>query len=57
MKVKRVYAIDTLGKYPIAFVEFEGCCPQWEQYQNNEQIKEYLASHSDYVINNPYWKY
>jgi hypothetical protein len=57
LPIERIYAIDTLGTYPVAFVRYAGCSPQWEQYQNDEQIKNYIANHSDYVVNDPYWKY
>ena len=57
MPIEHIYAIDTLGKYPIAFVRYKGCSPAWEQYQNNNKIKAYLATHSDYVVNDPYFKF
>ncbi len=55
--IKRIHAIDTLGKYPIAFVEYEGCSPKWEQYQNDQDIQNYIATHNDYAVNVPHWKY
>ena len=57
MEIEKVYAIDTMGTYPIAFVQYLGCSPSWRQYQNNEQIKSYLAAHDNYVVNDPYWKF
>lgn len=57
MPIEKIYAIDTLGKYPIAFVEYKGCSPSWRQYHNDKQIQDYLATHSDYIINDPYFKF
>lgn len=57
MSIEHIYAIDTMGKYPIAFVRYVGCSPAWKQYQSDGQIKSYLAAHSDYVINDPYFKF
>lgn len=55
-KVEMIYAIDTMGKYPVAFVQYEGFCPQWKQY--NRDIIEYLNTHKGlYAVNDPYWKY
>ena len=51
MKIQKIYAIDTFGKYPVALVRYENCSPAWRQYQNNEQIKNYLKSHNDYEVN------
>lgn len=56
-QIERIYAIDTMGKYPIAFVRYEGYSPSWKQYQDDKQIKDYLKTHDDYVKNDPYWKY
>ena len=36
MKIERIYAIDTMGNYPIALVRYEGCSPAWRQYHNNK---------------------
>lgn len=55
--IEKIYAIDTLGKYPIAFVQYAGCSPAWRQYQNNKQIQDYINSHNDYVVNDPYFKF
>lgn len=57
MPIERIYAIDTMGKYPVAFVEYKGCSPQWRQYTYDPQIPEYIATHNDYVVNDPYWKF
>ncbi len=57
MKIEKIYAIDTLGKYPIAFVRYEGCSPSWQQYQEDKRIQEYLNTHNDYAINVPNWKF
>ena len=27
LKIEKIYAIDTTGKYPVAFVKYEGCSP------------------------------
>ena len=51
LQIEKIYAIDTLGVYPIALVRYEGCSPSWKQYQNDEQIQGYLSSHNDYDIN------
>ena len=53
MKIEKIYAIDTLGTYPTAIVQYEGCSPSWKQYHNDKQIQEYLNTHDDYEIN-PY---
>lgn len=51
MKIERIYAIDTLGTFPVALVRYENCSPQWRQYQNNQEIQEYLNTHNDYDVN------
>lgn len=57
MPIEHIYAIDTMGKYPIAFVRYAGCSPAWRQYQNDPQIKVYLATHDNYVVNDPCFKF
>lgn len=57
LKIEKIYAIDTMGKYPVAFIKYEGCSPSWRQYQDNEQIQEYVNNNKGYIINDPYWKY
>lgn len=57
MPIEHIYAIDTLGKYPVAFVRYVGCSPAWKQYQSDGRIKSYLAAHSDYVVNDPCFKF
>ena len=57
LKIEKIYAIDTMGKYPIAFIKYAGYSPSWRQYQNNKQIQDYISNNSDYVINDPYFKY
>jgi len=51
LKINKIYAIDTMGKYPIALVEYEGCSPQWRQYQSDKQIQDYLQHNSEYEVN------
>ena len=51
MKIERIYAIDTMGNYPIALVRYQGCSPAWRQYQNNKDIKDYLKNNNNYEIN------
>jgi len=51
LKIEKIYAIDTMGKYPIALVRYEGCSPQWRQYQSDKQIQNYLQHNSDYEVN------
>lgn len=51
LNIEKIYAIDTTGTFPIALVRFENCSPVWMQYQNDEQVKNYLASHNDYEVN------
>jgi len=53
MKIEKIYAIDILGTYPVAAVQYKGYSPSWKQYQNDKQIQEYLNTHNDYEIN-PY---
>ena len=55
--IEKIHAIDTVGAYPIAFIQYEGCSPSWRQYQDNKQIQDYINTHSDYEVNNIYWKY
>lgn len=57
LKIEKIYAIDTTGKYSIAFIKYEGCSPSWRQYQNDKQIQDYINNNNDYVINDPYFKY
>lgn len=51
LKINKIYAIDTTGKYPVALVRYENCSPSWRQYQNDKQIKNYLSYHNNYEIN------
>ena len=51
MRIEKIYAIDTLGKYPIALIRYIGCSPAWRQYQSDSQVQEYLNTHEDYEIN------
>ena len=51
MKIKKIYAIDTMGKYPVALIQYEGCSPAWRQYQNDPQIQKYINTYNDYEIN------
>ena len=51
MEIEKIYAIDTMGIYPIAIVRYVGCSPSWKQYHNDKQIQEYLNTHNDYEVN------
>ena len=51
MKIEKIYAIDTTGKYPIALVRYAGCSPAWRQYQSDKQIQDYIDTHNDYEVN------
>ena len=55
--IQKIYAIDTLGKYPIAFVQYVGCSPAWRKFSDIPGIQEYLNTHDDYAVNVPNWKY
>lgn len=57
MEIEKIYAIDTLGKYPIAFVRYVGCSPAWRKFSDIPGIQEYLNTHDDYAVNVPNWKY
>ena len=57
MEIEKIYAIDTTGKYPIAFIRYKNCSPAWRQYQNDKQIQEYVNTHNDYERNNTYFKF
>lgn len=58
LKIEKIFAIDTTGKYPVAFVKYEGYSPSWKQYQNNQQIQDYIINNNNHIIiNDPYFKY
>ena len=39
LKIEKIYAIDTTGNYPMAYIRSEGYSPFWRQYQSSEQIQ------------------